>query len=324
MATPDTKTTGTSDSKSTGDSYTLGYQGWWLFTFFSSSRQYGDNSSKSRSATKSTSSGASSSRSTSQSVSNTEGWNEAVHKRPLLNPDEIGRFLSRIDERNHPAYPGLLLALMPGQHPLVARRVSYFQSTHFEGLFDPHPNYPPPPTLAELERRAAAQAIWADAQLLEPPEQIAKPPKPRGKLWRRIFIAGALGTVALVILLILAPDPQPSTDAPQSGVAAETAQGASETTPHAAPETAAANPTAFDEGLFDRRIWEDWFNSLTGEEHEGAAFWAGQRSLLNPGTCPALPSLNYWRGCKEAKRYLDPSDRRRLNDPEFRRGWNSY
>ena len=82
-----------------------------------------------------------------------------------------------------------------------------------------------------------------------------------------------------------------------------TAQGASETTPHAAPETAAANPTAFDEGLVDRRIWEDWFNSLTGEEHEGAAFWAGQRSLLNPGTCPALPSLNYWRGCKEAKQY---------------------
>ena len=281
--------------------------------------------------------GTSSSRSTSQSVSNTEGWSEAVHKRPLLNPDEIGRFLSRIDERNHPAYPGLLLALMPGQHPLVARRVSYFQSIHFEGLFDPHPNYPPPPTLAELERRAAAQAIWADAQLLEPPEQITEPPKPRGKLWRRVFLAGALGTVALVILLILAPDPQPSTDtalAPQSSetaAATPTSADPHPSTDTAQPaqssETAAATPTAFDQGLADRRIWENWFNSLTGEEHEGAAFWAGQRSLPNPGTCLAgqsLRSFNYWHGCEKAKSFLDPTDQRRLSDPEYRRGWNSY
>jgi type IV secretory pathway TraG/TraD family ATPase VirD4 len=97
--------------------------------------------------------GTSSSRSDSQSFANTDGWSEAVHKRPLLNPDEIGRFLARIGHRYHPAYPGLLLALIPGQHPLVARRVSYFRSAHFEGLFDPHPNYSPPPTLAERARR---------------------------------------------------------------------------------------------------------------------------------------------------------------------------
>ena len=161
---------GTSDSKSTGTSKGVTYQGWWLFSFFTASRQHGDNNSTSVSSTKSTSTGTSSSRDSS-SVSHTDGWSEAVHKRPLLNPDEIGRFLSRIDDRHHPAYPGLLLAIIPGQHPLVARRVNYFQSVHFEGLFDPHPDHSPPPTLLALEaRRSVATGGTCGHQSL-----IAKP-----------------------------------------------------------------------------------------------------------------------------------------------------
>ena len=44
-----TDTKGTSDSASAGKSKGITYQGWWLFTFFTSSRQHGDNSSTSES-----------------------------------------------------------------------------------------------------------------------------------------------------------------------------------------------------------------------------------------------------------------------------------
>jgi hypothetical protein len=96
------------------------------------------------------SSGTTFSRSLGRSNSTTDGWGEAIHKRYLLNPDEIGRMLARIDDRDRPGYPGLVLALIPGEHPLLARRVNYFESPRFLGYFDPHPNHPPPPTLAEL------------------------------------------------------------------------------------------------------------------------------------------------------------------------------
>lgn len=46
-----------------------------------------------------------------------------------------------------------MLALIPGEHPLLARRVNYYQSSYFEGFFDPHPNHLPPSTLAELAAR---------------------------------------------------------------------------------------------------------------------------------------------------------------------------
>jgi type IV secretory pathway TraG/TraD family ATPase VirD4 len=146
------------------------------------------------------------SRSTSQSNSKTDGWSEGVHKRPLLSPDEIGRFLSRIDDKSNPAYPGLILALTPGQHPLAARRINYFESPKFEGCFDPHPDHPPPLTLAELADRNA------------PTGQIP-PPKPEPEtfgLWDKLrliwffltskkpAIGGAvLGVIVLVVIAAL-------------------------------------------------------------------------------------------------------------------------
>jgi type IV secretory pathway TraG/TraD family ATPase VirD4/uncharacterized protein YecT (DUF1311 family) len=113
---------------------------------------------QSRSTSSGSSSSWSSSSSRGSSTSTTEGWGEAIHKRPLLNPDEIGRMLARIDDRSRPGYPGVVLALMSGERPLLARRENYFESFRFLGCFDPHPNHPPPPTLAELERRRAAAA----------------------------------------------------------------------------------------------------------------------------------------------------------------------
>ena len=131
-----------------------------------------------------------SSRSQSQSTSTSEGWNEAVHKRLLLNPNEIGRFLARIDDRNHPAYPGILLTLIPGAQPLPVHRVNYFQSEWFDGFFDPHPDHPPPPTLRERIQRLVA---------LTKPSQLA-PPRRRGS----VAIYAATAAVAAIAIIVAA------------------------------------------------------------------------------------------------------------------------
>jgi type IV secretory pathway TraG/TraD family ATPase VirD4 len=144
---------------------------------------FGERGDKSVSYGSSSSNSRGTSQSTSQSNSRTDGWSEGVHKRPLLSPDEIGRFLSRIDDKGDPAYPGLVLALTPGHHPLAARRINYFSSPKFEGCFDPHPDHPPPLTLAELE----ARNVWRDAkrQPLPPPEP-EKVPEPV-EFWDSVF-----------------------------------------------------------------------------------------------------------------------------------------
>jgi type IV secretory pathway TraG/TraD family ATPase VirD4 len=111
----------------------------------SNSRSVGQSESRTASVSES--------QSQSQSTSTSEGWSDAVHKRLLLNPDEIGRFLARIDDKAHPAYPGILLALIPGEQPLPLHRVNYFESVWFDCFFDPHPDHSPPPTLRERIRQ---------------------------------------------------------------------------------------------------------------------------------------------------------------------------
>jgi type IV secretory pathway TraG/TraD family ATPase VirD4 len=76
------------------------------------------------------------------SQSRTSGASETIHKRALVTPDEIGQVFSRIDERAHPAYPGLALVVISGARPVALRRVNYFEDFQFMGLFDPHPDHP--------------------------------------------------------------------------------------------------------------------------------------------------------------------------------------
>jgi type IV secretory pathway TraG/TraD family ATPase VirD4 len=76
------------------------------------------------------------------SQSRTAGMSETVHKRALVTPDEIGQVFSRIDERAHPAYPGLALVLISGARPVPVRRVNYYEDVQFRGLFSPHPDHP--------------------------------------------------------------------------------------------------------------------------------------------------------------------------------------
>jgi TraM recognition site of TraD and TraG len=172
------------------------------------SRSASDSLSRSRSNSRSFSESesrtgsTSTSRSESQSRSSTDGWGEAVHKRFLLNPDEIGRFLSRIDTREHPGYPGMALALIPGEQALAVRRVNYFQSPWFDAFFDPHPDHPAPPTLAERIARMAELRKPSEPEL-EPepePEPLSPEPPPVQRRFTKFYAAaGIAATIAIAV-----------------------------------------------------------------------------------------------------------------------------
>jgi hypothetical protein len=108
----------------------------------------------------------------------------------LLNPDEIGRFLARIDDPTHPAHPGIVLVLIPGAQPLPVHRINYFASQKFDGFFDPHPDHPPPPTLATRIQEIAARKA-----------EIHGSEKPPARRTRRITVrvAAMAATVALIV-----------------------------------------------------------------------------------------------------------------------------
>lgn len=84
---------------------------------------------------------------------------------------------------------------------------------------------------------------------------------------------------------------------------------------------------AFDAGLADRRAYEEWFASLTGDFKKGLEYWAGQRSLTKPGSC-YLPDGSsageFTQGCLAGQQRLAGSDSRRKTEPDYRQGWNSY
>lgn len=87
----------------------------------------------------------------SQSKSITHGVQINWQSRPLVKPEEIGRFFSAQDEEGGLPYAGHSLLLVAGQHPIAIRRTLYYRHICFEGLFDPHwdfpvsPAYTPPP-----------------------------------------------------------------------------------------------------------------------------------------------------------------------------------
>jgi uncharacterized protein YecT (DUF1311 family) len=99
-------------------------------------------------------------------------------------------------------------------------------------------------------------------------------------------------------------------------------------TPQVAPTVSVAADdaraaAAYQDGLRDRAVWEEWFNSLQGDYKTGAFYWTSQRSLPHPGSCQQM-NQTFDAGCTEAQRRLSPSDVRRKNEPEYRMGWNSW
>lgn len=78
--------------------------------------------------------------------------------------------------------------IIPGEHPLPVHRINYFASRWFEGFFDPHPDHPAPPTLAE---RIAQIAANKRAEL--------PAPEPR-----RRFTIRRIGAVAATLIAVVA------------------------------------------------------------------------------------------------------------------------
>lgn len=108
-------------------------------------RGWSDGATSGRSRTRGTSSsetyGTSDSTTYGTSHSTTEGTSETVHRRPLIAPDELGKFFGRINDKEHPAYPGLALVLVSGENPIAVKRVNYFEDEYFYKKFDPHPDH---------------------------------------------------------------------------------------------------------------------------------------------------------------------------------------
>jgi hypothetical protein len=83
---------------------------------------------------------------------------------------------------------------------------------------------------------------------------------------------------------------------------------------------------AFAQGLADRHSYEAWIADLNEDARQGALFWAGNRSRLSRGervSC-ADPNDQWSVGCKQAQARLDAPDKRRLSEPDYRAGWNSF
>lgn len=90
-------------------------------------------------------------------------------------------------------------------------------------------------------------------------------------------------------------------------------------------EPSQASPV-LQQGQADRREWESWFTSLSGEFRDGALYWTAERSKPRPGSCygPAAQAIGDWTtGCNAAKARLRLSDLRRKTEPDYRAGWNT-
>ncbi len=198
-----------------------------------------ESSSVSDGESSSTSTSRSQSRSESETLGSTSGWSEAIHKRLLMTPDEIGRYLARVDDRASPTYPGMMVVLMPGQFPAVLRRVRYFDSAWFERCFDPHPDHPPPPSLAEWARRDAekeAARLAAEAARRAAQHRIeirtkapdAPAPREEGRWRTRLYMAVALATVIGGALYRTAQQMPPAQPEASAGAGTGTAATAKE------------------------------------------------------------------------------------------------
>ncbi|WP_048861083.1 hypothetical protein, partial [Acidisphaera rubrifaciens] len=135
----------------------------------------------------------------------------------------------------------------------------------------------------------------------------------------RRIAGGTIGTIigALIAAALAAPRPALAQPAAAPGSAIPGPAMPSLGTQALDPDRA----DAFAAGAADRRHWEDWFGTQTGEARAGARWWSAERSHPHPAACAG--SADFVAGCHDAQTILTPSDRRRLSDPDYRRGWNS-
>lgn len=75
------------------------------------------------------------------SSSMTEGVSETLHRRPLIYPDEIGKYFAAVNDSQLVVYPGLAIVLIAGENPVYLRRTNYYEDPYFIGLFSQHPDH---------------------------------------------------------------------------------------------------------------------------------------------------------------------------------------
>ena len=127
-----------------------------------------------------------------------------------------------------------------------------------------------------------------------------------------------------LVIQILKEDSNPATtyDSPPPVASLQVAPPPAESAPAANQE-----PVTFQQGLTDRKGWEQWFGSLSGLYLEGASFWAEHRSDHKTPSCYGNGGVTievFTTGCLAAQQRLAALDMRRKSDPDYRRGWNSY
>jgi hypothetical protein len=85
--------------------------------------------------------------------------------------------------------------------------------------------------------------------------------------------------------------------------------------------------SSFAAGLADRQSMEVWISGLSGDEKDGATWWAANRSLPHHASCANAEqqaNATWLAGCLNAQQRLTPIDLKRKSDPLYRKGWNSF
>jgi hypothetical protein len=95
------------------------------------------------------------------------------------------------------------------------------------------------------------------------------------------------------------------------------------TSPASVAVTDEHGAATYQDGLRDRAEWEQWFNSLQGDNKTGAFFWSSQRSLRHPGSCQQMNG-DFYAGCTQAQIKLSRSDILRKTEPNYKAGWNAW
>jgi hypothetical protein len=83
---------------------------------------------------------------------------------------------------------------------------------------------------------------------------------------------------------------------------------------------------SFQDGMMAWNQWDSWFNSQTGDAHDGALFWATARSKSYASCSDGQRQMSaeFRNGCNGARAILTPMDVRRINERDFRKGWNYH
>ena len=200
----------------------------------------------------------------------------------------------------------------PGEHPLLARRVNYFESPGFSAISIRIRTTPRRRRLPELQRQGPQEAELMPLVRTAPPPGLSR----RAKIFLKVvaFGFGLVSPCRLGCYWCYRACPAHSInlvcDHSGAGLGAD---------------------AAYARGVADFDAQQAWFDGQTGDRRAGADYWSANRNVRAHASC-ARAAENYSddrqeealfaAGCQDAKRVLDPIDARRA-DPQYRAGFNN-